>query len=697
MDGSNRDEVGEFAAGAAALIARHWGTAAAAAGGDLDRLWEVGAAHGWFDLGGDDALAEVIGLVRALGRAACPLPVLDGFVAARLFAEYPGLAGAIGDGGVRVVTALPGGPDGPGAGVDCLVEAGAAATHVLRLPYGGGPVGLYRIAAADPVEGPVGPGWRRVRLGPPLAYALLESAAEADRMLTLVRLGLAARALGAAERGAAAVLAHACGADAARERAVAGRVELDAGELLVADAVRRYAEGGADWVLAAELAVAQVRRAASRVRFGAHHPVGPTSCVDEHEAPWLYGRVQVDLAYVRAFASTGGDVADRLLDPDADAELGLPEPWLGPDGDALRQAVRKVVAGRPVFAVSGADDPDTVAELAGHGWFVADGGAGGSAAERFALRQEACRHRLPITEALTTATVFGAPIARYGTPAQRARLLPAIRRGAVRIAPTHRTSAADFDPATVRVAAERDRADWTLTGERLWIRDAERANHLWVAARTDPEAETAHGGLTVFLVPTDAPGVTIRPSRSPAGESGCVVLLDQVRVRDAARIGVVDGGWPVITETFAAEPILRGDLAAMLHRDLIDLITVLRTAADPEPAAGPRGSAARAALAELVVRTQALRLVSTADALSVPGPAARPYAAAAGLLGAELAQDFGPIVLDLLGLGPTTALIPGSGEPAAGFASYPADSFDGAAGTLHRDLLARAFVLPGRV
>ncbi|MFE2871694.1 hypothetical protein [Embleya sp. NPDC059259] len=135
MHVSHRDEVGEFAANAAALITRHWGRAGAAPTGDLDRLWDVGAVHGWFDLGDSDALAAAIALARALGRAACPLPVLDAFVAARLFAANTGLAGAIGDGGIRVVTALPGGPGDADAGTDCLIEAGDAATHVLRLPF----------------------------------------------------------------------------------------------------------------------------------------------------------------------------------------------------------------------------------------------------------------------------------------------------------------------------------------------------------------------------------------------------------------------------------------------------------------------------------------------------------------------------------------------------------------------------------
>ncbi|OPC79160.1 hypothetical protein B4N89_34350 [Embleya scabrispora] len=753
-----------FAEVAAGLVARYWGGAAAAPTGDLDRLWEMGAGHGWFDLGREDDLAASITLARVLGRAACPLPVTAGFVAARLFAEHVGLATAIGDGGIRVATALPGDPGMPGAG--CLVEAGDVVGHVLHLPPGGGPMGLYRIEAVDPVEDVAAPGWTRARLGSALACLEL-SAADADRAVTVLRLGWAARALGAAERAAGSALAHArvrtragepVGAFAAmRQRA--DRMELEAGDLLIADAVRRYAEGADDWAIAAELAVAQIRRVAPRVRFGAHHEPAVAGCSDEHETPWLFHRVRADLACLRAFAAPGGDAADRLLEeaPDAAAHgtgvrpSALPDPWLGPDGEAVREACRKVAArrwgattpdsasgseGSPdaepepepepeseredgrFLAASvggdGVDDPVVVAEAAGLGWFALgwSGEGSGTAAERFALRQEVCRHRLPILDALTTATVFGPAIARYGSTEQRARLLPALREGTMRIALGYRWSEADFDPAAVRASAVRtgagERDDWILTGARIWTADAHRADRMWLVARTDADVESARAGLTVFLVPTDAPGVVLRPHRTPAGESGCIVLLDEVRVSDSARIGAVGGGWAPVAETFAAEPILLGDVAATLHRRLTDVIALLRAGAGPRPAAGARGSAARAALAELAVRTQAVRLLATAAAVPAPGGPAehpRPHASAARVLGAELAADFGPIGLELLG----PAAVLGTGAPGApgagGFEPelWPAPSHTPAGDTddlrhdLHHDRPAHSFGLPARL
>jgi alkylation response protein AidB-like acyl-CoA dehydrogenase len=76
-------ELSTFAASVAGVTARRWGRAADAAGADLAALWTDGAAQGWFGLAADDALDAALAAIGELGRAACPLPVMDAFVAAR--------------------------------------------------------------------------------------------------------------------------------------------------------------------------------------------------------------------------------------------------------------------------------------------------------------------------------------------------------------------------------------------------------------------------------------------------------------------------------------------------------------------------------------------------------------------------------------------------------------------------------------
>jgi acetate---CoA ligase (ADP-forming) len=111
-------ELTEFAASVAGVTAKTWGGAAGAAAADLSGLWAAGAAQGWFGLGQDDALAAVLAALRELGRAACPLPLMDAFVAVRLLGADEKAAAQLASGELRIrVDSIE----------DMLITAGAAA------------------------------------------------------------------------------------------------------------------------------------------------------------------------------------------------------------------------------------------------------------------------------------------------------------------------------------------------------------------------------------------------------------------------------------------------------------------------------------------------------------------------------------------------------------------------------------------
>ncbi|MHB1434353.1 MAG: acyl-CoA dehydrogenase family protein, partial [Streptosporangiaceae bacterium] len=148
-----------FAESVRGVTARHWGDATAAPSGDLAGLWTAGAAQGWFDLGAAAALGEALAAVAELGRAACPLPVMDGYAAARLLRpadDGDRLAGRIAAGDLRVLIAVA----GPEADRVDFAEAAGPATHVLTLPAGGeGPARLRPITGRVPQPGLAVPSW----------------------------------------------------------------------------------------------------------------------------------------------------------------------------------------------------------------------------------------------------------------------------------------------------------------------------------------------------------------------------------------------------------------------------------------------------------------------------------------------------------------------------------------------------------
>lgn len=94
--------------------------------------------------------------------------------------------------------------------------------------------------------------------------------------------------------------------------------------------------------------------------------------------------------------------------------------------------------------------------------------------------------------------------------------------------------------------ATRDGDTWLISGSKQWITNAPYADHCLVFAVTDPEAVASRrGGISVFVVPTDAPGFAvdsvIRLYGHPGGNEGAITL-DGVRVDDDALVGAEGEG-----------------------------------------------------------------------------------------------------------------------------------------------------------
>jgi alkylation response protein AidB-like acyl-CoA dehydrogenase len=92
-----------------------------------------------------------------------------------------------------------------------------------------------------------------------------------------------------------------------------------------------------------------------------------------------------------------------------------------------------------------------------------------------------------------------------------------------------------------------------LSGQKTWSSRAAYADWAFGLFRSDPTSER-HRGLTYFLFPLDAPGVTVRPIRQLDGEVGFAeVFLDDVVVPDSDVLGGVGEGWSVAMATTSSE------------------------------------------------------------------------------------------------------------------------------------------------
>ena len=163
-------------------------------------------------------------------------------------------------------------------------------------------------------------------------------------------------------------------------------------------------------------------------------------------------------------------------------------------------------------------------------------------------------------------------IATFGTSRQQQELLPAVAAGDLRFALALSEPEAGSDLTGLSTRAVADGDHFVITGQKVFVTGADSADLLFVFARTDPDATTSKA-LTVFLVPRDAPGVSIQPLRKLAGQGThtCEVFLDDVRVSDADVVGEVGGGMAVIRAVLDYERITNGAQSIGLAQGAFDL------------------------------------------------------------------------------------------------------------------------------
>ena len=138
---------------------------------------------------------------------------------------------------------------------------------------------------------------------------------------------------------------------------------------------------------------------------------------------------------------------------------------------------------------------------------------------------------------------------RWGSDAQRSRLLPALATRSVG-AYALSEAASGSDAFSLATRAVRDGGDWVLTGRKLWITNAAEADLFIVFATVDPAA--GYRGITAFVVERACDGFAVGRKEDKLGiraSSTCELLLDACRVPAANVLGEVGRGYRVAIET----------------------------------------------------------------------------------------------------------------------------------------------------
>lgn len=159
--------------------------------------------------------------------------------------------------------------------------------------------------------------------------------------------------------------------------------------------------------------------------------------------------------------------------------------------------------------------------------------------------EELAAARLTVGLGTSVHTLATHAIACHGTEGQRKEFLPAILGGGLLGAYCLSEPASGSDAAALTTRAVRDGDTWTLDGTKAWITHAGVADFYTVLARTGGPGP---GGITAFLVPGDAPGISAAPPEKKMGMKGSptgLVHFDGVRIPDARRLGEEGQGFAI--------------------------------------------------------------------------------------------------------------------------------------------------------
>ncbi len=291
----------------------------------------------------------------------------------------------------------------------------------------------------------------------------------------------------------------------------------------------------------------------------------------------------------------------------------------------------------------------------------------------------------------------GPTILHAGTDQQKERYLRPLLAGEEVWCQLFSEPGAGSDLASLTTRAVLDGDEWVVQGEKVWTSYAHAARFGILLARTEPEAPT-HQGISYFICPMDAPGVTVRPLVDMTGtHTFNEVTLDGVRLTGDQLVGVRGQGWALAKVTLGNERVSLSGAGALwgmgpTASDLVDLVRRSGRPTDPLV----RQGLARLWIEGEILRLLRLRTVSAAVAGVEPGPEASVRKALADAHGQHimaLANELaGPRGM-LQGAGPSVD----SPDPIWGFGLLfaPALTIGGGTAEVQRNIIAeRTLGLP---
>jgi 3-oxocholest-4-en-26-oyl-CoA dehydrogenase alpha subunit len=362
-----------------------------------------------------------------------------------------------------------------------------------------------------------------------------------------------------------------------------------------------------------------------------------------------------------------------LIDPPTTAELDDPATYAA----ATRRLVRQM----------GSDG------WLGIGWPTEFGGQGRGPVEQLVFYEEVQRAGAPYP--LVTLNTVGPTLMAHGTPEQQRKYLPGILAGEIHFAIGYTEPEAGTDLASLRTRAVRSGDHYVVNGAKVFTTGGDYADHIWLACRTDPDAQR-HRGISILIVDTSSAGFSWSPINTVGTHMTTATYYSDIEVPVDHLVGEENRGWQLITSQLNHERVTLG--AGSAAAQAMYEATVRWAAQTSDGAGGVLLDQAwvQAELATVHARLEAVRLLNHRMAASLengePGPA---DSSMVKVLTSETAIEIYRILLGVLGpvghLAPGTpssegALVAGRLERLARHSQI--NTFGGGVNEIQRELIA---------
>jgi alkylation response protein AidB-like acyl-CoA dehydrogenase len=197
----------------------------------------------------------------------------------------------------------------------------------------------------------------------------------------------------------------------------------------------------------------------------------------------------------------------------------------------------------------------------------------------------------------------------------------------------------------LRTSAVQDGDHWVINGQKIWT-TTWWGKYMFLAARTNKDATPPHAGISMFIVPMNAAGITVRPAKTMYDGTFANIFYDNVRIPLENIVGQVNEGWKVLTGALAFE---RGLVGGGIVLKVAHAFEQLRRhmIADTDLGSDPILRDRMATFAcEIEIGRQ---LMMHCAELATDGVTPPEYGAISKVFSSELMERFGEAALEMLG------------------------------------------------